>query len=119
LDMVASLRVVKDVVGNMVFKIMINQTIREVEDGNSVTTIFKDSPVIPPMVIQMIAIGEETGQMEHIFNKLTDFFSREVKNAVASLVTVIEPLVMILIGLAVGVMVSAVLMPMYNLASQY
>jgi len=119
LDMVASLKVVSDVVGNMVFKNMVRETIREVEGGNSITSILKDSPLIPPMVVQMMAIGEETGQMEHIFNKLTDFFSREVKGAVESLVTIIEPLIMILIGLAVGVMVSAVLMPMYNLASQY
>lgn len=118
-DIVTSLTVVSNVVGNSVFKKMINETIREVEDGNSITTVFRESPVIPPMVIQMIAIGEETGQMEHVLNKLTEFFSREVKAAVDGLVTVIEPLIMILMGLAVGVMVSAVLMPMYNLASEY
>lgn len=119
LDIVTGLTIVSDVVGNAVFKRLINQTIREVEDGNSITTIFQDSPLIPPMMAQMIAIGEESGQMVHVLNKITDFYSREVRSAVANLVTIIEPLVMILMGVAVGIMVSAVLMPMYNLASQY
>jgi len=118
-DIVTSLKVVSNVVGNAVYKQLINQTIREVEDGNSITVTMRDSKLIPPMVVQMIAIGEETGQMAYVMEKLTDFFAREVRALVDGLVTVIEPLVMIIMGIAVGIMVSAVLMPMYNLASEY
>ncbi len=118
-DIISSLRVVSGVVGNAVYKRMINRTIREVEDGNSITTVFRQEALMPPMVMQMMSIGEETGQMSFVLEKLTDFFSREVRAAVDSLVTIIEPMIMIIMGLAVGVMVSAVLMPMYNLASQY
>lgn len=118
-DIVTSLRVVSNVVGNAVYKRMINRTIREVEDGNSITSVFREEKLMPPMVVQMMAIGEETGQMSYVLGKLTDFFSREVKTAVGGLVTIIEPLIMIIMGLAVGIMVSAVIMPMYNLASAY
>lgn len=118
-DIISSLRVVSGVVGNAVYKRMINRTIREVEDGNSITTVFREEALMPPMVMQMMSIGEETGQMSFVLEKLTDFFSREVRAAVDGLVTIIEPMIMIIMGLAVGVMVSAVLMPMYNLASQY
>ncbi|MDD4995432.1 MAG: type II secretion system F family protein [Patescibacteria group bacterium] len=118
-DIVSGLTVVSNVVGNAVYKKMIVETISEVEDGNSITTVFRESKLIPPMVVQMIAIGEETGQMAFVLEKLTDFFSREVRTLVESLVTVIEPAIMIVMGVAVGIMVSAVLMPMYNLASEY
>jgi type IV pilus assembly protein PilC len=118
-DIVSSLQVVSNVVGNAVYKQLVNQTIREVEDGNSVTVTMEDSDLFPPMVSQMIKVGEETGQMAFVMEKLTDFFSREVRSLVDNLVTIIEPIVMIIMGIAVGVMVSAVLMPMYNLASQY
>ena len=118
-DIITSLRVVSDVVGNAVYKRMINRTIREVEDGNSITSVFREEKLMPPMVVQMITIGEETGQMAFVLGKLTDLFSREVKASIDGLVTVIEPLIMIVMGLAVGVMVTAVMMPMYNLSSAY
>jgi len=118
-DIVSSLKVVSGVVGNAVFKRMINRTIREVEDGNSITTVFREEKLLPPMVVQMMSIGEETGQMAYVLDKLTDFFAREVRAAVDGLVTIIEPLIMVIMGVAVGIMVSAVIMPMYNLASQY
>ena len=119
-DIVSSLQVVANVVGNAVYKKIINETIREVEDGNSITSVFKEEEkLIAPMVSQMMSIGEETGQMSFVLEKLSDFYSREVRVAVQSLVTVIEPLIMIIMGIAVGIMVSAILMPMYNLTAAY
>lgn len=119
-DIVSSLQVVANVVGNAVYKKIINETIREVEDGNSITTVFKEEDkLIAPMVSQMMSIGEETGQMSFVLEKLSDFYAREVRVAVEGLVTVIEPLIMIIMGIAVGIMVSAILMPMYNLTAAY
>jgi len=119
-DIVSSLQVVANVVGNAVYKKIINETIREVEDGNSITTVFKEEDkLVAPMVSQMMSIGEETGQMSFVLEKLSDFYSREVRVAVEGLVTVIEPLIMIIMGIAVGIMVSAILMPMYNLTAAY
>ena len=67
----------------------------------------------------MISIGEQAGRLEVVLEKLTEFYSREIDNLVANLVALIEPVIMILLGLAVGVMVAAIILPMYNLAGAF
>ena len=112
-----SLRIVADVVGNPVYKKLIRETVLEVEDGNSIATVFLQSREVPIMVSQMLNLGEKTGRVDEILEKLADFYTREVNNTVDNLVTLMEPLIMIFMGIAVGVLVSAVILPMYNLAS--
>lgn len=118
-DIVPSLEVVGDVLGNAAYRRLIDETIREVKDGNSITTVFKDSSLIPSMVTQLLAVGEETGQLTEVLEKLSAHHQRLVEQRVRNLVTTIEPLVMIILGVAVGVMVAAIIMPMYNLTSQF
>ena len=77
------------------------------------------SPLVPPMVTQMLSVGEETGKLTAILEKLTSFYTREVDNAVVTLVSIIEPLLMIVIGLGVGVVVASIILPMYKLAGQF
>lgn len=112
------LKVVSKVVGNAVYKEMIEQTIKEVEDGNSLSSVFVKSSVMPIMLSQMIVVGEQTGQLTEVLMKVTDFYTREIDNLVANLVNLIEPVIMIIMGLAVGFMVAAIIMPTFNLASQ-
>ncbi|MDP6571439.1 MAG: type II secretion system F family protein [Patescibacteria group bacterium] len=112
-----ALKITSDIVGNEVYRDVIQKTIREVEDGNSIATVFKQSTVVPNMVTQMLAVGEQTGKLDTILNKLSNFYSREVDNAVGNLVTLIEPLILMLMGLGVGIMVAAILLPMYSLAT--
>ncbi|MFZ5391069.1 MAG: type II secretion system F family protein [Patescibacteria group bacterium] len=114
-----SLAVVADVVGNEVFKEMIRSTIKEVEEGNSISTIFLESNIVPAMVSQMMVVGEKTGRLEEILQRLSNFYGREVENQVTNLVTLVEPLIMIILGLAVGLMVSAIILPLYNLAGSF
>ncbi len=112
-----ALAITGDIVGNEVYRDVIRQTIREVEDGNSIATVFRESDVVPGMVTQMLAVGEQTGRLDTVLNKLSDFYAREVDNAVANLVTLIEPFILVLMGIGVGIMVAAILLPMYNLAA--
>lgn len=112
-----SLEIVADVVGNEVFKRLILSTVKEVEDGNSIASVFLTSPAVPAMVSQMLNLGEKTGRLDEILDKLGNFYSREVANIVANLVTLLEPLVMLLMGVAVGGLVSAIILPLYSLAS--
>ncbi|MBI5733338.1 MAG: type II secretion system F family protein [Candidatus Kerfeldbacteria bacterium] len=114
-----SLEVVAGVVGNAVFKDLINQTIHQVEEGNSVSTVFLESSIMPAMVSQMMVVGEKTGRLEEILQRLSNFYSKEVETLVTNLVTLVEPLIMIVLGLAVGVMVSAIILPLYNLAGSF
>jgi len=112
-----SLEIVSDVVGNDVYKQIIIQTAAEVEDGNPIATVMLQSKEVPMMVSQMLNLGEKTGRLDEILDKIGNFYSREVSNMVNNLVTLLEPLVMMLMGIAVGVLVAAIILPMYNLAS--
>jgi type IV pilus assembly protein PilC len=115
----AALEVVADVVGNYMYSDLIRRTIKEVEDGNSVATLFLKSPDVPAMVSQMMSVGEQTGRLEQILTKITEFYSREVENLVNNMVSLIEPLIMIIMGIGVGLMVAAIILPMYQLASSF
>ncbi|MFA6307175.1 MAG: type II secretion system F family protein [Patescibacteria group bacterium] len=114
-----SLKVTAEVVGNEIYKELIEETIKEVEDGNSISSVFIKSNTIPKMVSQMLNIGEKTGKMDIILEKITNFYSREISNMVDNLMTLMEPLIMVVMGVAVGLMVAAVILPMYNLASSF
>lgn len=116
-DMVGALEIVAGVMGNEVWKQLVYQTIREVNDGNALTTAFERNPYVPTMMVQMLAVGESTGRTQDILLRLSAFFSREIDNVVRNLVALIEPLILIILGLGVGVMVSAILLPLYNLSS--
>ena len=116
-DQIAALEIVSGVVGNNVWKRMVFETIREVNEGNSMTTAFRQSPYVPVMMNQMLAVGEETGRLQEVLQRVATFFTREVDNLVANLVTLIEPLVMIILGVGVGLMVSAILLPLYQLST--
>ncbi len=114
-----SLKVAAEVVGNKIYQELIEETIKEVEDGNSISSVFINSKTIPKMVSQMLNIGEKTGKMDVILERITNFYGREISNMVANLMALMEPLIMVIMGLAVGVMVAAVILPMYNLASNF
>lgn len=109
-----SLEIVADVVGNAVYKKLTLSTIKEVEDGNPLSTTFGQSPLVPPMLSQMMNVGEQTGRLDYVLGKLADFFAKEVENGVNSLVTLIEPIILIVLGVGVGLLVSAILLPIYN-----
>lgn len=114
-----SLSIAGDVVSNMTYKSLVNQTIKEVEDGNSISIVFLDSPLIPKMVSHMMQVGEETGKLDVVFNKVSEFYNREIDNMLANMMSLLEPMVMILIGVGVGVMVAAVIMPMYSMVGSF
>ncbi len=116
-DMVSALEIVADVMDNEVWRRLTQETIREVNDGNPLTSAFEHNPVVPTMMVQMLAVGESTGQTHNVLLRLSAFFTREIDNLVANLVSMIEPVILIVLGLGVGVMVSAILMPLYNMSS--
>jgi type II secretory pathway component PulF len=116
-DQVKALEIVSAIVGNQVWKKMVYDTIQEVNEGNSLTTAFRRNKDVPAMMNQMIAVGEETGRLQDVLNRVADFYKREVDGLVSNLVTLIEPIIMVLLGVAVGVMVSAILLPMYQMSS--
>lgn len=113
------LEIVADVVGNAYYKDVILNTQKDVEDGNPIATRFLETKEIPKMISHMLSVGEKTGRIAEVLNKMTNFYAREVEALVANLISLIEPMIMILMGVAVGIMVAAVIMPMYNMASGF
>ena len=111
------LRITGDVVDNYYYKKLIDQAIEKVKDGYSVAYVFSKSNMFPDMLSQMLKIGEKTGSLGDVLTKLADFYSREVENMVANLTSLLEPLIMVVIGVAVGGMVIAIIMPMYEMSN--
>jgi len=114
-----SLAIAGDVVSNKVYQKLVQQTIKEVEDGNSISTIFLDSPLVPKMVSHMMQVGEGTGKLDAVFTKISEFYNREIDNALANIMSLMGPLIMIILGIGVGVMVAAVIMPMYTMVGNF
>jgi len=112
-----ALEIVADVIGNRLYRSLTLATIKEIEAGKSISTVFAQSRDIPPMLTQMMNVGESTGKLDFILEKLANFYSRELENSVQNLVSLIEPLILVIMGVAVALLVIAILMPMYNLSS--
>ncbi len=112
-----ALKITGDIVSNSVYKDLIDKTVVSIEDGHSISEVFSQSKQIPNMVSQMMSIGEKTGKLDLILNKITEFYTREIDNIVANLMTLMEPIIMVIMGVAVGIMVAAIILPMYNMAA--
>lgn len=112
-----ALEITSSVVSNLVYKNIIDKTLLEVKGGASLSASFGQYEEIPGMMVQMIKVGEETGELGSILKTMARFYQREVTNAVDTLVSLIEPVMIVTLGLGVGVLLAAVLMPIYNIAS--
>lgn len=104
-----------DVVGNAVYQGAINDAAESVKRGGSISDAFEKNSDIPPLVTQMIRIGETSGKLDFILAKIAKFYQREVDSAFENLVSLIEPALIIFLGIGVGVLVAAVLVPLYSL----
>jgi len=114
-----SLEIVSEVVNNTIYKEIILATLESVNDGNPLSTVMENEPTIPKMVPQMLSVGERTGKIDVVLDKVTEFYGREVDKMLANLSSLMEPIIMVVMGVGVGIMVAAVIMPMYNMASQF
>ncbi|HYE22046.1 MAG TPA: type II secretion system F family protein [Verrucomicrobiae bacterium] len=117
IPIVKALDAVADIVGNYVYRDIIFDASHQVQNGKSIALAFVDKEEFPPIVSQMVQIGESTGKLQEILEKLASFYEKEVDAVIKVLTTLIEPLIMMLLGLAVAVMVAGILLPIYNLAS--
>lgn len=117
ISMVQAIEVTGEVVDNLVFKEIMENTLIEVKEGRSFADSIAEYPEIPGVLSQMLKVGEETGNSAEILKTLALFYNREVNNAVDTLINLIEPAMIVLLGLGVGVLLASVLMPIYNLTS--
>ena len=119
ISMVQALEVTAEVVDNLVYKEIIQAALSEVKGGRSFADSIAEYPEIPGVLTQMVKVGEETGSLAEILTTLANFYRREVNNAVDTLIGLIEPIMIVLLGLGVGTLLASVLMPIYNLTSTF
>jgi type IV pilus assembly protein PilC len=119
IPMVKALELTKDVVDNKVFLDAIEQSIEDVKAGLSLSDSFSKHPEFPGILVQLIRVGEETGNLGEILGTLAKFYSREVVNSVDTLVGMIEPIMIVLLAVGVGFLLASVLIPIYNISSSF
>lgn len=109
------LETVAKTAGNKVIERAINASRDSIKEGGRISDPLKKANIFPPMVIQMISVGEETGGLDTMLNKIADFYDQEVDTAVKGLTSMIEPIIIIVLGFVVGTIVIAMFMPMFAL----
>ena len=112
-----AIEITSSVVDSRLYKEILDKAISDVKGGSSLSTTFSNYPQIPGIMVQMIKVGEESGELGTILKTLAKFYQREVTQAVDTLVGLIEPVMIVGLGLGVGVLLASVLMPIYNIAS--
>ena len=103
--------------GNLVIEKAVSATRDSISQGDTIAEPLKKSGVFPPMVVQMIAVGEQTGALDEMLSKIADFYDDEVDTAVEQLTAVIEPIMIVVMGVMVGGMLVAMYLPMFKMAS--
>jgi type IV pilus assembly protein PilC len=113
--LVEALESVGGAAGNYVYLVATKQIQSEVSTGTSLTMAMTNANVFPPMVLQMVSIGEETGALDSMLGKVADFFEAEVDDAVDALSSLMEPMIMVVLGTLIGGMVVAMYLPIFKL----
>lgn len=114
---VRALEITAVVVGNSVYENILQEAVEGVKAGTPISQVFSRYPgEVPAIMVQMLQIGEETGELGSILDRLAKFYSREVNSAVDTLVSLIEPAMIISLALGIGFLLAAVLLPIYNSA---
>jgi len=119
ITLIEALKIVASVAGNEVYKRAYLQIAEKVQKGFSVATSFENTAVFPIIVNQMISTGEATGKLDEVLMKVSDYFAKEAEESVKALTSAIEPLIMVVLGIGVGFLMVAVIMPIYNLTSSF
>ena len=115
-----AMEIVSHTIDNVLYQELFREIAEEVREGTPLSNAVSRHPIyFPPLVSQMLVVGESTGQLEKIFDRLSIFYGREADTAVSNVVDLIQPLLMIGVGIMVGLLFAAVLLPLYRLTSSF
>jgi len=117
IPIIKTLEITASVVDNAVYKAILTATIVEVKSGKPVSEALAQHKEIPGIMVQMMKVGEESGELGNILKTLARFYTREVSNAVDALIGLIEPAMVIMLGLGVGFLLASILIPIYNISA--
>ncbi len=119
IPMVKALEITQTIVGNKVYVNLLATATESVRGGRPLSDALSEFPEIPGIMIQMIKVGEETGELGTILKTMSHFYQGEVMNAVDTLVSLIEPVMIVVLGVGVGFLLAAVIVPIYNMAGSF
>lgn len=119
ISLLQAMEIVTRGVNNVIYREALEDAKSQVEKGVQMSKAIGQHDVFPPILYQMMSVGEETGKLDEVLGKLSTYFEQESEQAVKNMTTAIEPLIMIVLGIGVGAMVIAVILPIYNLTSQF
>jgi type IV pilus assembly protein PilC len=119
ISLLQALEIVAKTMDNVVYRDALLESATQVEKGVPLSHSLTKYPQFPPLLSQMIGVGEETGKMDEVLAKLSLYFESESEHAVKDLTTAFEPLIMVVLGIGVGALVIAIILPIYNLTSSF
>lgn len=114
---VRAIEVASAVVGNAVYEDILGQAARDVRSGSTISAAFAKHEEFPSILVQIIRIGEETGEVGNILKTLADFYRRDVNDVIDAVISLIEPAIIVLLGVSVGSVLASVLIPIYNIST--
>lgn len=117
--LVESLAIVTEVADSEVMRLALIEVGKDVEKGNALAVSLARHPVFPMIVSQMTSVGEQTGKLDEILNRVAGYFESESEHAIKNLSTAMEPIIMVILGVGVGFLIVAIIVPIYNLTSAF
>ncbi|HRH31318.1 MAG TPA: type II secretion system F family protein [Candidatus Paceibacterota bacterium] len=117
IPIVHAIEITGSVVGSQAYSLIMRNTAEAVKGGSALSDALAREPMIPSIMVQMMKTGEETGSLGQILRTMAHFYKREVDDIVDTLVSLIEPVMIVVLGIGVGVLLSSILVPIYNIAS--
>ena len=118
-NIINALPVIEEVVDNEVFANVLLETRLRVREGSTLSKPIKQSGEFPPMVVQMIKVGEESGNIEDMLNRISDYYDLEVENAIEGSISLIEPVMIIILAVIVGGIVASIILPLFSIYSNF
>jgi type IV pilus assembly protein PilC len=118
-DLLTSLTIVEDVVGNRVYTEILTEARIKVREGSTLSDPLEESGEFPPMVVHMLRVGEETGAIGDMLDKVSTFYDRQTEAAVEGAISLIEPLMIVFLAVMVGFVAISIVTPMFDMFQQF
>jgi general secretion pathway protein F len=114
-SLITSLQIVKNIVDNVILADSIDEACEELEKGKSLSQFFRGNKYFPPMLVQMMAVGEQSGTLDKMLAKAADSYEKEVEVKILALTSMIEPVMILSMGLVVSFIVVSILLPIFEM----
>jgi type IV pilus assembly protein PilC len=115
--MLDTIAITADISGNVLYKRMWRNVYSSVKQGKKISYTLQKNPLLPKSVIQMISAGEESGKLGEVLDEVSDFYAKELRNVIKSVTSMIEPLMIVVMGSVVGFIAMSIILPIFKLSS--